>query len=170
MAKDTWSVIHSSKRMEWQTPPEVFEGLDNEFGFGLDAAASAANARCKRYISEIDDALAMPAGTWSKLSNGQPVWLNPPYGRAVKTWVQKAISEAAHGATVVMLVFACTDTRWFRLAWHSADEIRFLTGRVRFRHPDTGAVAGPAPKGSCVLVFRPTVPESGPKVSLVLAD
>ncbi|CAK8741651.1 hypothetical protein SODG_004968 [Sodalis praecaptivus] len=42
---------------KWQTPVEIFRTLDAEFRFGLDAAADFANALCRRYLTEEDDAL-----------------------------------------------------------------------------------------------------------------
>ncbi|HBT1092436.1 TPA: adenine methyltransferase, partial [Klebsiella pneumoniae] len=35
-----------NERDYWQTPIEIFNALDREFGFWLDAAASESNALC----------------------------------------------------------------------------------------------------------------------------
>ncbi len=51
--------------------------------------------------------------------------INPPYGRTIGEWMKKANDEAKHGATVVCLVPARTDTNW----WHSyciQHEVRFI--------------------------------------------
>lgn len=42
---------------EWCTPQAFFDELDSEFHFDLDAAASAENAKCKRYFSKENDGL-----------------------------------------------------------------------------------------------------------------
>jgi len=155
MAKgEKWKAIHSSKRMNWGTPRELFDKLDKEFNFKLDAAADDSNHRCDRYLTEFEDSLNQPKGKWSELSAGGSVWLNPPYGRSIGSWIDKAILESREGCRVVVLVFACTDTRWFKRAWASATEVRFIHGRIRFIDPDTGEPGSPAPKGSCILIFE----------------
>ena len=52
--------------------------------------------------------------------------MNPPYGRQISKWMKKAFASREHeGATVVCLVPARTDMRW----WHDyaiKGEIRLL--------------------------------------------
>ena len=161
-----WAVLHSSKRHDWRTPPELFKRLDREFGFLMDAAASKDNALCEYHMSVKDDALT---AHWADhmqptLKKRRPmvasVFCNPPYGRGVGKWVQKAYEESKESLlTVVVLVFACTDTKWWRdWAW-KADEIRFISGRLKFLNHE-GKEEAAAPKGSAILVFRPYA--SGP--------
>lgn len=142
-----WDIIHSSKRHDWRTPPEVFRALDAEFKFTQDVAASKDNHLCERYLTEADNALER---SW-----GGTCWCNPPYGRTMMDWVRKCALEAAGGATVVLLCFASTDTAWFRHAWIAASEVRLYTGRISFLTPE-GERTTPAPKGSCLFVFRPS--------------
>ena len=40
--------------------------------------------------------------------------MNPPYGTGIGAWVRKAYESALLGATVVCLVPARTDTRWWQ--------------------------------------------------------
>jgi phage N-6-adenine-methyltransferase len=173
MAEGKWAVQHSSERMDWATPQSLFAWLDAEFIFVLDAAATADNTKCgASFISPEDDALSHPIGAWVQKPEWAPdcyqpsIWLNPPYGRGIGQWVKRAALEAQAGATVVVLTFACTDTKWWADAWKQADEIRFLTGRVHFKDP-TGRVKAAAPKGSALLIFRPVRQEGAPVVSLV---
>jgi hypothetical protein len=44
--------------IEWGTPQDFFDELNEEFGFTLDVAASADNAKCARHFTEADDGLA----------------------------------------------------------------------------------------------------------------
>ena len=63
--------------------------------------------------------------------------------------MKKAYESSRHGATVVCLVPARTDTKW----WHQyamKGEIRLLRGRVRFVGGDHSA-----PFPSAIVVFRP---------------
>lgn len=155
MSDAAWAVIHSSEDLGWRTPPEVFDPLNAEFGFVLDAAATRESAVCPLWIPPETNALTTP---WDRnvALRGKSVWLNPPYGREVGKWVQRAYEQSrACAATVVVLVTACTDTRWWSdWAW-KAEEVRFVKGRVRFLTAETGERANAAPKGSAVLIFTP---------------
>jgi len=111
-----------SRGSDWATPQELFDELDKEFHFTLDPCASDWNAKCKKYFTEKDDGLKQD---W----NGEIVFMNPPYGKDLKNWIQKAYESKT---TVVCLVPAATDTLW----WHDyalKGEIRFLRGRPRFQ-------------------------------------
>ena len=52
----------SSVKMDWRTPKGFFRELDQEFHFGLDAAATPENAKCERYFTQEMDGLSCP---WS---------------------------------------------------------------------------------------------------------
>lgn len=52
----------SSQRMDWETPQSLFDELDSEFHFTLDAAASDENAKCSTYFTAADDALSRDWG------------------------------------------------------------------------------------------------------------
>ena len=81
----------SSKSQEWRTPRSFFENLDREFHFVLDAAATAENAKCERYFTPETDGLSQ---SWNV---GGSVFCNPPYGREIGKWVEKAYRESAGG-------------------------------------------------------------------------
>jgi site-specific DNA-methyltransferase (adenine-specific) len=108
---------------EWATPPEVFQPLDDEFRFTVDACATRENAKVSRFWTEADDGL-------SKDWTSERVWLNPPYGREIYSWTKKARTSGAE--VVVGLLPASCDLAW----WHNdvlpAAEVRYLRGRVRF--------------------------------------
>jgi site-specific DNA-methyltransferase (adenine-specific) len=148
MTTTTMRPHFSSQRGDWPTPRELFATLDAEFNFTLDAAASATNAKHSHYFTEADDALNR---AWTDRA-GQPAvaFVNPPYGRRIGAWIEKAIRETRRGATVVMLVPARTDTVWFQELIEHADEIRLIAGRVTFE----GATE-PAPFPSAIAVLKP---------------
>ena len=52
----------SSKKMDYCTPQDFFNKLDQEFHFTLDAAATPKSAKCRRYYTPADNGLEMP---WS---------------------------------------------------------------------------------------------------------
>lgn len=139
----------TSDSQEWRTPRRIFDPLDEEFHFALDAASTNENKLCRFNLTIEDDALSVP---WS--GYGGPVWLNSPYGRGLSKWVRKAQKEG-EAVTVVMLMFAATDTHyWHKHIMAFASEVRLIHGRVSFLLPD-GRSSGPAPKGSAIIVFDP---------------
>lgn len=132
---------------EWATPWGFFRKLDAEFGFTLDGCASAENSKCDRFFTKDQNGLAQDWGT-------DVVFLNPPYGRKIGEWMAKARDAAAHGATVVCLVHARTDTDWFhRHVLNIADDVRFIKGRINFVHSSNKTDRAPFP--SVVVVYRP---------------
>lgn len=54
--------LFSSESVEWSTPQDVFDKLNEEFHFTLDAAATPENAKCERYYTKAEDGLKMPWG------------------------------------------------------------------------------------------------------------
>lgn len=133
-------VMFSSKSEMWETPQQFFDMLDYEFCFELDACAVKENAKCKKFYSPEQNGLEQP---WTGY-----VWCNPPYGRNIGKWVEKAWKSAREGATIVMLLPARTDTAWFHNYIYGQAEIRFIRGRLKF-----GGSKNSAPFPSMVVVF-----------------
>jgi phage N-6-adenine-methyltransferase len=131
-------VLFSSDSGEWATPQDLFDQVDSRFGLFLDVCAALENAKCPSFYGIRADGLKRP---WDS-----PWWCNPPYGRGIGAWVEKAISaEAVHG---VMLVPARTDTKWFRRAFDNAAELFLIEGRLKF-----GGATNSAPFPSCLFHF-----------------
>lgn len=140
------SGMKSSHTDLWSTPEYLFKELDREFHFTLDVCADETNHKCERYFSKEIDGLSQP---WDGVC-----WMNPPYGREIGKWVEKAKISAWGGAVVVALLPARTDTRWWREHVMEASELRFINGRVKFGGSDTGA-----PFPSVLAIFgTPRVP------------
>ena len=136
--------LFSSATDDWGTPQALFDDINTEFGFTLDACASSHNFKVDNYFTKEDNALTKD---WPGI-----VWMNPPYGRTIGTWMSKAFSEAQKGGIVVCLVPARTDTAW----WHDyamKGEIRFLRGRLKFEQPGF-AKNSSAPFPSAIVIFR----------------
>lgn len=85
-----------------------------------------------------------------KIGGGYTVFCNPPYGREVGKWVEKAYKESKkENTTVVILIPARTDTKYFhKYIYHKAKEIRFVKGRLKF-----GNAKNAAPFPSMIVVF-----------------
>ena len=138
------SVHFKSETAEWATPQTFFDGLNMEFKFTLDVCATPDNAKCRQYFTIEDDGLSQQWG------EGEVCWMNPPYGREIAKWMEKAFRSAQQGALVVCLVPARTDTEW----WHKwalrASDVRYIRGRLKF-----GGCENSAPFPSAVVIFRP---------------
>src|SRR5262245_28783831 len=79
-------VLFSSESQEWSTPQDLFDDLNRMFGpFELDVCATIHNAKCRRYYTKPENGLTQP---WAQRS-----WMNPPYGRTIGEWIQKAHEE-----------------------------------------------------------------------------
>lgn len=120
-------LMFSSKSEMWETPQAFFDDLNNLFQFTLDACATPENAKCERYFTPEMDGLKQE---WDGV-----VWCNPPYGRGVGAWVEKAHRTAEESdATVVMLLPARTDTAWFHDYCYNDKyaTINFVRGRLKF--------------------------------------
>ena len=144
--------MRSSISDSWTTPVDFWEELNREFSFTLDAAAlEKSTLVCDNWYGPDHpnplrrDALVC---NWNEDDMDGTVWLNPPYGRAIKSFVAKANAEAQKGATVVCLVPARTDTQWW---WDSCihHEVRFIKGRLKF-----GGQKNSAPFPSALIIMR----------------
>tara|TARA_R110000824_G_scaffold9272_2_gene41603 strand:+ start:1968 stop:2444 length:477 start_codon:yes stop_codon:yes gene_type:complete len=153
MDKNTQGIMFSSKSNDWATPQDFYNQLDAEFEFTLDPCASQSSAKCSSFYTADDDGL-------SKSWEGQTVFMNPPYGRKIGNWIQKAYEEGEKGNTrVVALIPARTDTKYWHNYCMKATEIRFVKGRLKFGQGDT---KNSAPFPSAVVVFSGSPP---PKIS-----
>lgn len=124
----------------WATPQYFFDKVASEFSPSLDVCALPENAKCPRFFTPDVDGLSQE---WEGTC-----WMNPPYGREIGKWVQKAHLEALKGARVVCLLPARTDTRWFHDHILGVAEVRFIKGRLRF-----GDGKNPAPFPSMLVIF-----------------
>lgn len=139
---------------EFFTPWEIFNPLDEEFDFTLDAAATEESAKLPRYFTKEQDGLAH---SWAD----ERVWLNCPYSD-IAPWVRKAEFETFRGCRLVVMLLPATKTEqpwWqehiepFRDGKRPADligrcpriETRFIAKRIRFGFPgspDGGSGSG----------------------------
>jgi len=160
-------VMFSRATDEWTTPRDFFEQLDREFCFEMDVCAKdEATAMMLPCITPEQDALAVDwyeafhgaAAAEARACGVQPpiCFMNPPYSKC-REFMAKAKAESLNGCTVVCLVPARTDTRWWHEwvyygdgMWWPGVEVRFVKGRLKF-----GGSSNSAPFPSVVIIFRP---------------
>ena len=138
-------VHFSSKLHDWTTPKDFFEKYNNKYNFVIDAACESHNCLCDNGYC-IDNGIDGLKQEWSK-EQGY-IWCNPPYGRAIKMWIEKAHNEYKKGAKIVLLIPARTDT----VAWHKfifgTAKVDFIKGRLKFGGSKTNA-----PFPSAIVIF-----------------
>lgn len=149
--------IATSKRDTWCTPPSVLAPVRETFGGTIDLDPCwNPNAITEPlvgfdYERRGEDGLTQP---WDFILGCRTrVFVNPPFGRALPAWVDKAIAEARKGAEIIMLLPAAVDTKHFRRVAETASEIAFWRGRIRF----LGAAQG-APMACALAYWNPRSP------------
>lgn len=105
------------------------------------------SAKCAKYFTPEIDGLRQSWGV------GGAVFCNPPYGREIGKWVQKAYEEAKKGVKIVLLIPARTDTKWFHNYIYGKAEIRFLRGRLKFTDEE-GNAENNAPFPSMLVIYN----------------
>jgi phage N-6-adenine-methyltransferase len=101
-------VLFSNASDNWATPQALFQSLNQEFDFRLDVAANSRNAKCKKFFAKKENGLTQ---NWHRHSGGKAVYCNPPYGKGMINWLNKAYVEGQKGCIVVCLVPFRTDTK-----------------------------------------------------------
>lgn len=128
---------------DWITPKWIIE----KFGpFDLDPCESDTQpwpcAKRGYRVCRSEDGLMLPwDGFW---------FLNPPYGKATATWLNRAVLSP----NGIALVFARTETRmFFDFVWPHASALFFVKGRLTFCYPDgAGSKPGHNSGGPSVLI------------------
>ena len=150
-------LMFSSISNEWETPNNVFNRLNDEFNFILDAASTIDNAKCKNFYSIEDNSLNQ---NWS---NHKSIWCNPPYGREIGKFIKKGYEESQKDCSVVFLIPARTDTKWW-YEFCSKGEVRFIKGRLKFINKllpsynvNGNFKISPAPFPSAIVIFKKNI-------------
>ncbi|WP_215844542.1 phage N-6-adenine-methyltransferase [Acidithiobacillus montserratensis] len=147
--------LFSSLSQEWYTPPEIYRpilsALQRE-DFDCDPASPHLDGPIPAQVrfTATENGLLQP---WHGV-----VWLNPPYGRAIRLWVQKALQEVQQGRAdcIILLVPVRSDTQWWWALMEAGAEVAYLRGRIRFLQANgERAAASPFPSAIVTLRLRP---------------
>lgn len=149
-------VLFSSESIEWSTPPALFQRLDRHYCFDYDPAATHENHLTRRYstlegtfVEREPDFEPIKTSDLDGLDenwDGWHIFLNPPYGRGIGAWVQKA---AESDCLVVALLPVRTGTHWWQDWVMPYADIEFLRGRLKF-----GGATNSAPFDSAIVRYR----------------
>ena len=137
----------------WATPDELFYELERIYGIDIDLCATADNAKCKQFCSDV---LNVPSD-W--LKGHRAAFMNPPYSN-IAPFIKKAY-ELSKFCTVVMLVPSSIKTCKYMdfLDYYSGGDIMRhwqrnvqwidLSRRTKFKHPTKKASS---PSFGCSLL------------------
>jgi hypothetical protein len=126
---------------EWLTPPYIIEKLGT---FELDPCSPIKRPwdTAKTHYTIEDNGLIRQ---WE----GR-VWLNPPYGRIMESWLAR-MAEHNNG---IALTFARTETRMFhKYIWEKATALHFFKGRLFFHYVNGDAAKGNAGAPSVLIAY-----------------
>jgi len=112
-----------NKTVDWYTPKWVFDSLGIKFD--LDPCQPEEKID---WIPAVRHLHINDCGLTGEWFSNENVWLNPPYGKSTKQWLEK-LNDHGNG---IALVFARTDCKWFQDVCTKADAILFLSGRIKF--------------------------------------
>lgn len=139
------AVHFSSATDGHETPQAFFNAVSDVYGpFDIDVCATRENAKCSKFYTPEQDGISQG---W----HGR-IWCNPPYGRDIGRWTDRAVMATQNtraAQIVVMLLPARTDTRWWHEWVQPFAQVEFLKGRLRF-----GGAKNSAPFPSCLAVYR----------------
>ena len=143
--------------VEFYTPERILKRVRHYFGgdIDLDPATPAHNpTKARRWFTHEDNGLSR---NWSEPVTFPRVFVNPPYGKAIKAWVEKIGVEGGYGRT--RLVALLPGQRFEQTYWQQSLFIPSLTAliavrsRVSFIRPDGKAAVG-NPYGSFLYVYN----------------
>jgi hypothetical protein len=142
-------ILYSSATPEWNTPRHVIDHVLTVLGsVDLDPCSNSRsdpNVPARRHYTRQEDGLTQ---VWT----GR-VYMNPPYGRDIGSWVRKLHDayQAGYVSEAVALLPARTDTQWFRILRPYPK--CFVTGRLKFGEARNSA---PFPSVVVYLGNRPS--------------
>jgi len=134
--------MFAERNDRWLTPLGIIEALGT---FDLDPAGAPGHATAREVWTpeEVGDGLSLP---W----HGR-VWLNPPYGREQRAWMDRL---ADHGTGTALIPVATGTKLWQEVVLPRSSGIFFYRHRISFLRRDGGdggEMMSPAP--SALVAF-----------------
>jgi hypothetical protein len=115
------TAMFSSAHANWNTPASLIADIQAFFGQDF-----------------YDPCPPSPACDGLQEAWRSPTYCNPPYGRAIDKWVEKAMwTHGQSGCEIILLLPARTDTKWFQPMF--AYDLCFMAGRLKFGGAKHGA-------------------------------
>lgn len=135
IAKRSKDACFSSQSVEWYTPAHIVHSVQKLLGtIDIDPCSNSTinpTIPARQLYTKVENGLRQ---TWK----GR-VYMNPPYGREIREWVEKLHEEyQAHNTKeAIALLPARTDTKWFRILRKYPR--CFIHGRLKFGNAKNSA-------------------------------
>lgn len=141
--------IATSASTSWATPLRILEPVRAVFG-GQIALDPASNPHS---IVNAKTSFTLPVDGLSQKWDYPTIYVNPPFGKGIKNWVEKSLEASSdYGSEIILLTPAAVDTKyWQQLIFPYSDVICFIKGRVHFLKPDGSS--GPSPMACAISYF-----------------
>lgn len=143
--------LSTQSRQDWATPTMFFSALNDIYRFDLDVCAMQRSTKVPNNWYGLDhpdlDRRDCFTRDWHKDASHW-AFMNPPYGRELSKFLEKATQEYEAGLRQVWLLTASTSTKWFH-KYCKPHDVQFIEGRLKF---DDGK--DPAPFASMLVVLR----------------
>lgn len=123
-------LMFSRNRNDWETPPEVFNPLNEIFHFTVDCAASAENTKCPKFFGRGDTIV---------FSDEDSAFMNPPYSpvTACRQLVKDVFTQARlHSIPAIILLPARVETAVWQNYIFNMGNTFFFRGRLKFINPN----------------------------------
>ena len=145
------SNFDGDRNENWATPRILMSWIKENLGWEptLDAAATVGNTKAAVFYNKQQDGLRQ---NWFG-----HVWVNPPYGRSISDWVEKAAEQIQRRnvKSIMMLLPARVDTKWFHeIVVPNAWMVYLVKGRISFDLKYTGGESSAAPFPSMLVYYR----------------
>ncbi len=120
-------MITATKRQDWRTPRRLFNTLQRDYRFDIDAAASPQNALLPRYFTDV----------FRETLCAEMAFCNPPFSAIADflEWGRMQVSSDPRSG-IVFLLPANVDTRWYHEQVHGKGHVCLFRGRVSYDPPD----------------------------------
>lgn len=119
--------LDEGSKTEWITPGFIIDALGGPFDLDPCAPVKPPYVIARQTFNVETDGLKRE---WPRDAFA---FVNPPYDRNLSAWLKRLKEHPGGG---IALIFARTDTKYFREHVWAADAILFLDGRVTFHHVD----------------------------------
>lgn len=134
----------------WWTPEWVLE-LVRRFGpIQLDPCTEASNPTGARdFFTTQGLEHEWAPGLGYDAGREGVIWVNPPYGPALRPWSKKVVQENKRvecitGLEMFVLVPARTETDWFGRLFDASAALALFRKRIKFHHPSKPSAESPA--------------------------
>ena len=121
-------------RQDWATPKEFFYKLNLIYDFNIDVCATQASTKVLSNWYGLDHPDLNRRDCFNRnwhLDAKGWAFMNPPYGRELPKFLNKANQEYQKGLKQVWLLRVATDTKWFH-DYCLPHKLEFIKGRLKF--------------------------------------